>query len=153
MPVYALIVLALMLILPIASSLLEVFLDNHGIFELSVFLKWFVFWPVGVRLLLAGLRQIIQPRYTAETIFGLKSPEVQIVVRELGFANVAIGSIGTLSLAAPDWIVPAGLAGAIFYLLAGINHALHKPRNRNQNFAMVSDLSIALVLGVLLLPI
>ncbi len=153
MPVYALIVLALMLILPIASSLLEVFLDNHGIFALSVFLKWFVFWPVGVRLLLAGLRQIIQPRYTAETILGLKSPEVQIVVRELGFANVAIGSIGTLSLAAPDWIVPAGLAGAIFYLLAGINHALHKPRNRNQNFAMVSDLSIALVLGVLLLPI
>jgi hypothetical protein len=142
---YALIVLALMLVLPIASSLLEVFLGNHGVFALSVFLKWFVFWPVGVRRLLVGFRQILKPRYTA--------PDALIVVRELGFGNLAIGSIGALSLAAPDWVVPAGLAGAIFYALAGINHALHKPRNRHQNIAIVSDLSIALVLGVLLLPI
>jgi hypothetical protein len=151
--VYPVIVLVLMLILPIASSLLEVFLGNHGVFALGVFLKWFVFWPVGVRLLLAGFRQIFQPRYTAETVLGIKSPDALIVVRELGFGNLAIGSVGALSLAAPDWIVPAGFAGAIFYALAGINHALHKPRNRNQNIAMLSDLSIALLLGVLLLPI
>ena len=28
--------------------------------------KWFVFWTVGIQLFLAGLRQIVQPRYTAE---------------------------------------------------------------------------------------
>ncbi|MOA50332.1 hypothetical protein D3C78_1733370 [compost metagenome] len=60
--------------------------------------KWFVFWSVGWRLLLAGFKQIVQPRYTANVILGLKTDEALILVRELGFANVAMGVLGVLSL-------------------------------------------------------
>ncbi|HEY2685302.1 MAG TPA: DUF6790 family protein [Steroidobacteraceae bacterium] len=149
---YVPMVTALMLVLPIVSSILETYLSNHGVYSLGIFFKWFVFFPVGLRLLLAGARQIFQPRYTAEQILGIKSGDALIVVRELGIANLAIGTVGTYSIFNPDWVMPAGLAGAIFYGLAGINHLLHKPRTRNQSAAMVSDLFVAIVLAILLLP-
>jgi hypothetical protein len=144
--VYAAITLALMLILPIVSSLLEVFLGNHGAFAPGIFLRWFVFWAVGVGLLLAGMRQIVQPQHTAETLLGTKSSDA-------GMTHLSIGIVGAFSIVDADWIVPVGLVGALTYGLAGIKHVLHKPRARNQNIALVSDLGIALVLGVLLLPI
>jgi hypothetical protein len=149
---YLFIVLAFMFVLPLGSGALELFLFNEGAFGLGVFLRWFVFWSVGLRLLLAGLRQIFQPRYTAEDVLGIKGDQVLFMVRELGFANCAIGIIGTLSLMERSWVEPAALLGGVFYALAGINHLLHKGRSRNANIAMVSDLFVAIVLGVLLLP-
>jgi hypothetical protein len=143
---YFLIVAALMLGLPVASIVVETMLTDHGVLTMTVIGRWFVFWSVGVRLLMAGLRQIFQPRYTAETILGIKSSDSLLVVRELGIANTAIGSIGMGSLFFPGWVLPAGMAGAIFYGLAGINHAAHKERNRLQSVAMTSDLFVALVL-------
>jgi hypothetical protein len=69
----------------------------------------------------AGLRQVIQLRYTAETILGIKGADSLLIVRELGFANCAIGSIGIGTLHFPGWLLPAGIAGAIVYGLAGVN--------------------------------
>jgi hypothetical protein len=44
-------------------------LVTHAPLDLWLLLgRWFVFWAVGVRLLTAGIRQIAQPRFTAETI-------------------------------------------------------------------------------------
>ena len=149
---YVPMVAALMFVLPIGSSILETYIGNHGVFALGIFFKWFVFYPVGLRLLLAGARQILQPRYTAEQVLALTSSDALIVVRELGIANLAIGSVATWSLFNPDWVMPAGLAGAVFYGFAGLNHLLHKPRTRNQSVAMVSDLFVAIVLAILLLP-
>ena len=108
--------------------------------------KWFVFWSVGVRLFLAGTRQVIQPKYTAQVILGLKSEESLLLVRELGFGNLALGTLGIISLFLPAWQLAAALAGGIFYGLAGVNHVLHQHRNRLQNTAMVSDLFAAAVL-------
>jgi hypothetical protein len=108
--------------------------------------KWFVFWSVGWRLLLAGARQIAQPEYTAREILGLQSAESSTVIRELGFGNLALGVVGVLSLWLSSWQLAAALAGGLFYALAGINHALQKNRNRLRNVAMISDLFVALVL-------
>jgi hypothetical protein len=69
-----------------------------------------------------------------------------LVVRELGIANTAIGSLGVGSIWFPEWVLPAALAGTIFYGLAGINHITHKNRNKLQNVAMLSDLLMAAVL-------
>ena len=94
---YLFIVIALMLALPLISIVAQIILTDHvrlhGAWYLLIVAKWYVFWAVGVRLSLAGLRQIIQPRYTAETILGLKGAEALFFVRELGFANVATGSV------------------------------------------------------------
>jgi hypothetical protein len=142
---YFIVAAALLFVLPAASSLIESLVAAQGVPALIV-AKWFTFWAVGVRLSLAGVRQMVQPRYTAEVILGLKSAEALFVVRELGIANSALGVVGILSILAPTWLPPASLAGTVFYGLAGINHLRHKPRNSQRNFAMVTDLIIALIL-------
>jgi uncharacterized protein DUF6790 len=148
---YVVIVIALMLALPLISIVAQIILTDHGALQgaqyLIVVAEWYVFWAVGVRLSLAGLRQIIQPRYTAETILGLKGADSLFVVRELGFANVSMGSVGLASLGSPSWVTPVAMLGAIYYGLAGINHCFHKGRNKLQNLALVSDLFAAVVLA------
>ena len=142
---YIALVTLLMLVLPLGSIAAEA-LESHSGITLDLIAKWFCFWAVGIRLLLAGARQITQPRYTAQVILGLKSDESLLLVRELGFANFAIGLIGVGTLPSPDWRLAAALAGGTFYALAGFNHVLRPHRNRLEYFAMWSDLFAAAVL-------
>ena len=109
--------------------------------------KWFVFFGVGWRLGIAGVRQIAQPRFTAVDIFGLTEPGALVLVRELGFANLGAGIVGIASLWRPDFTLPAAIASAIFYAAAGAMHALANDRGTNENIAMISDLWIAAILA------
>jgi|ERR1700722_4269741 hypothetical protein len=143
---YVAMVVLLMLILPIASIVLDAFMHYQGIVHVILVGKWFVFWAEGMRLLIAGLRQIIQPRYTAQTILGIQDADAALIVRELGFANTAIGIAGVGSIFFPAWMLPLAVIGAIFYGLAGISHLTHKSRNSLENVAMTSDLFVSLVL-------
>lgn len=142
---YYIAVATLMLAFPLASVGIEAATTNTAI-DAALIGKWFVFWAVGCRLFLAGMRQIAQPGYTARVILGLKHDESLLLVRELGFANVAMGCVGIASLFVPSWRLAVALAGGIFYGLAGVNHAVQAHRNRLENVAMVSDLFAALVL-------
>jgi hypothetical protein len=145
---YYLVVAALMLVSPVASIVIDASLHFHGLPNLDLVGKWFVFWSVGVRLLLAGVRQIVQPGFTAKTLLGIDSTDSFVLVRELGFANTAIGVTAMCSVFFTGWIPACALAGAIFYGFAGINHLAHKNRNRLQTTAMISDLFAAAVLLV-----
>ena len=143
---YVVIVLLLMLVLPALSVVHErYFLGSHAAFPLLVG-KSFVFWGVGIRFVSAGVHQTVNPKYTAQTILGLKASEPWLVVRELGCANIAIGAVALGSALAHNWLTPAALAGAVFYGLAGTNHLVAKNRNRLQNVAMLSDLFACAVL-------
>lgn len=143
---YIAMLIGFMVIFPIGSIALEYVMHGGGTLNVAVVGKWFVFWAVGVRLLIAGLRQIVQPRYTAETILGVKNPDVWMIIRELGFANAAIGSAGLASIVLAGWTLPLAVIGAIFYGLAGTNHILHKQRNVLQSAAMTSDLFATVML-------
>jgi hypothetical protein len=144
---YLAVVVLLMLVLPIASIAIDV-ATTHGALSLALIGRWFVFWSVGVRLFLAGLRQIIQPQYTARVIFHLKHDESRVVIRELGFANVAIGLVGCGSLIWRSWAPAGAIAGTVFYLLAGLNHIGQSDRSSLESVAMVSDLVAAGILGI-----
>jgi len=139
---YFLMISLLMLVMPLAS----IFMETGLRLDLAVAGKWFVFWMVGARLFAAGARQILQPRYTAETILGIKGDANLVVVRELGFANLALGCGGIATLAAPSWTPPMALVGGIFYAAAGLQHALQSGRNKVESFAMATDLFAAVVL-------
>jgi hypothetical protein len=142
---YYLTVAAFIFVLPLLSLAAELLVANAS-FGPAVLCKWFVFWAVGWRLLLAGVRQIAQPRYTAQTILGIENAGSDILVRELGFANVAIGLLGVVSLRIPSWQLAAALTGGVFYALAGTNHAFQLRRNQLQNVAMITDIFAAVVL-------
>ncbi len=111
--------------------------------------KWFTFWAVGARLFLAGLRQTIQPRFTARDIFGLQSDDALPVVRELGLANLSMGTLGLASLALPAFTLPAACVGGLYYGLAGAFHLFRGEKGFNERFAMVTDVAICAVLAIL----
>ena len=69
------------------------------------------------------------------------------IVSELGFGNIAIGALGVLSIFNAAWIVPAAIAMAIFYALAGGKHVMNAERTASENWAMGSDLWAAVVLA------
>jgi len=144
--VYIAVVTLLLLVLPAGSMVIERLVTGSDAGLALLAGKWFGFWSVGVRLLLAGARQIANPRYTAETILGIKSQESWFVVRELGFANVALGCVGAGCLWSVAWVRAAALAGAVFYGLAGIHHTRSRDHNRLQRTAMWSDLFMSVLL-------
>ena len=146
---YFAIVALTMFLLPAASVLVEHALAPS---EPLLFLvgRWFVFWGVGVRLTMAGLRQFFQPAFTAKEIFHMKSEEALPLVRELGVANLASGVVGILSLSFPSFLPPVSISACLFYGVAGVRHALEADRSRNENIAMASDLFLCLVLAVYL---
>jgi hypothetical protein len=111
---------------------------------------WFVFWAVGVRLTLAGLRQYFQPQFTARDILGVDGREAFVFIRELGGANFAAGVVGLASLAFPTFTTPAALAAAIFYAVAAGEHLKSAHRGLNENVALGSDALVALVLALYL---
>jgi hypothetical protein len=142
---YYFVIATLMGLFPVLSITLEA--AHRGVPVNGLLIcKWFVFWAVGLRLLLAGFRQVVQPLYTARQILGLRTDESLFLVRELGFANIAIGTTATVSLFVPAWRFAAALVGGIFYGLAGCSHVFRTHRNRLENVAMVSDLFAAVVL-------
>jgi hypothetical protein len=141
--VYALSVVLLMAVLPLASIGGERIF--HGLPLMPLVGKWFVFWGAGVRLVLAGVRQFFQPRFTAEKIFNIRGNDALPVIRELGVANFATGVAGMASLGKPSFILPVAITAAIFYGIAGIRHLADGGRTANENIAMISDLLVALV--------
>lgn len=144
---YVLSIFLLMLVAPLISATIDAGSSN-GILRPNILGKWFVFWAVGARLFIAGVRQIAKPRYTAETILGIRAPEAQLVVRELGFANFALGLVGLGSLIVPAGRMLAVVSGAVFYGLVGINHLLHRSRNPLQSVAMISDVVACAALSI-----
>jgi hypothetical protein len=144
---YLAVIILLMGVFPALSVLIECSILHTGADLLFLIGKWFVFWGVGVRLMLAGLRQIANPTFTADVIFGVKEKAALTLVQELGFANLSIGLFGVLVLVRSEWIVPAAITGGLFYGLAGMKHVIKGDRNRTENIAMVSDLWIFLVLA------
>ena len=116
-----------------------------------VILLLFVFWAVGIRLFIAGARQVVQPQFTAEEIFDIHDRRSFAIVRDLGFANLCMGLLGICSLFRAGWIVPAALVGGLYYGLAGVGHIFHKRKNAKEYMAMISDGFVFLVLLIFLL--
>ena len=141
-------VVLLLFVLPVISIAVERLVGTHGSSLLVVVGRWFCFWAVGVRLFLAGVRQTIQPGFTAEAIFQVRSPAVWPIVREVGFANLSMGLLGLLSLWHREWLIPASLVGGLYYGLAGAGHLAGKERNAKETFAMITDFVPFVVLGV-----
>jgi hypothetical protein len=139
-------VLLLTLILPAGSVYAEQAL-SHSVLPLMFLIgKWFTFWAGGVRLLIAGIRQQLQPRATAQEIFGVMSDDPLVFIEELGMANAAMGVIGIVTVLVPAFILPAAIVSGLYYAQAGIGHLRHGRRNAQRNLAMVSDLFVTVML-------
>ena len=150
---YYLSIIFLMIIFPVCSIMIDLSM-NSPTNLLQVILKWFVFWAIGIRLTTAGLRQIFQPKFTSKEILGIIETRSLILVRELGFSNLSIGMIAIISSVVPHWLLPAATAGGLFMGFAGVHHLFQSNKNHRQQFAMVSDLAIFLILfTIIIIPV
>jgi hypothetical protein len=145
---YTLSIVLLLLVLPVASIVIEYFADPRPHDVMWLVGKWFTFWGCGARLFMAGVKQVAQPGFTAESIFNIHDPAASGLVREIGFGNLSLGTIGLVSVIAPSWLVPAAVAGGLYYGLAGLGHLMRPERNTKEQVALVSDLLIAALLAV-----
>jgi len=139
--IYLFSVMGFMLIFPVLSFLAEIFFTKHfAAWELLG--KWFVFWTIGVRLFTAGLKQAINPLFTTQYIFQIKSNESFAIVRELGFSNICIGLTGIVSLFMPHWRVVAAFTGGLYLGIAGLQHIVKGSLGFNESLAMISDIFV-----------
>jgi hypothetical protein len=137
----------LMLILPLVSIVIEfIFFKNGNLMFLVG--KWFIFWSIGIRLFTAGFKQATNPAFTLENIFDIQNKESQVVVRELGFANICMGFLGIISLFIEQFRLSAAITGGLYFGLTGLLHVFKKRDNKNETFAMVSDLFIFILMLV-----
>ncbi len=144
---YFIVVIGQTIVLPIISGVVT--LTTVGGDPVLVFGTWWVFWGVGTRLLVAGIAQVSGRGPTAE-ILGATAPTVQEkqLTRELGTANIGMGLAGLLALV-PGWALPAGLAGGVFLLIAGILHVPKRGKNAKEALATWTDLIVGFVVVVL----
>ncbi len=144
---YFIVVIGQTIVLPIISGVVT--LTTVGGDSVLVFGTWWVFWGVGTRLLVAGIAQVSGRGPTAE-ILGATAPTVQEkqLTRELGTANIGMGLAGLLALV-PGWALPAGLAGGVFLLIAGILHVPKRGKNAKEALATWTDLIVGFVVVVL----
>jgi hypothetical protein len=135
-------IVVLMLVLPVVSIIVERFGFTSTLSPWELAGKWFTFWGVGVRLATAGVRQAAKPGFTARDIFHLSSPDAEVIVRELGFANICMGLGAIVSGFAPSWRMSAAFIGGLYFGIAGMMHVIKKPVTPNEKLALISDLFI-----------
>lgn len=140
--------LLFMLVLPVSSIIIDNRSFNHCSTVLFLIGKWFVFWAIGLRLLIAGIKQTINPAFTLQSIFKIQSKESHAIVRELGFANICFGLLGTVSLFAQQFRLSAAIIGGLYMGLAGSYHIIKRPVSSNEIIATVSDVFIFLLMLV-----
>jgi hypothetical protein len=145
---YVVMVLLLLFVAPAGSIYADQHVWHSALPLMALVGKWFTFWAVGVRLFVAGLRQTIQPRFTARDIFNLQGDDALPIVRELGLANMSMGTLGLASLTLPAFTLPAAIVGGLYYGLAGLLHIGRGEKSVNERFAMVTDFAIFAVLAV-----
>jgi hypothetical protein len=144
---YFIIVILLLFVCPLVSVAIEAFRLHVTLTSSALIGRWWTFWAVGVRLFLAGLRQVVQPRFTAEEIFEIHDPSALPIIREIGFGNLSMGTLGICSIFRPDWVIPAAIVGSLYYGFAGLGHLPQKNKNAKEYTAMVSDLFVAGILA------
>lgn len=145
---YFIVVGLFLFVCPAASVVIEASRAHHSVIDPVLIVRWWTFWAAGVRLFVAGIRQVIQPRFTSEAIFRIRGASVLPLVREIGFANLSMGAIGIWSVFQMSWVVPAAIAGGLYYGLAALGHIPQKDKNAKEYTAMISDAFACLILLV-----
>ncbi|HMF70608.1 MAG TPA: DUF6790 family protein, partial [Flavitalea sp.] len=98
------------------------------------------------RLFTAGIKQASDPEFTAREIFRFTSRESFVVIRELGFANIAMGAMGILSVINDHWRLLTAITTCIFFGLAALQHFSKKPESVNEMIALLYDIIVFIAL-------
>jgi uncharacterized protein DUF6790 len=133
--------IALIAVLPITAALLESRIDQVPL-NAANYWKWFIFWGVGIRLFFKGIRLASTPQITGLSITSFKNRDSYLLLLELGFANMALGSMGILSVINDQWRLIAAIAGAIYFGLTDMLRLLKKTDGRHERVALIYNILV-----------
>jgi len=131
----------LVAVLPIFAAAIESCIDHVGL-NWSTYWKWFIFWGVGIHLFFKGIKLASAPQFTGLSLSSFKNSERYLLLLELGFANMALGSMGILSVINDQWRLIAAIAAAIYFGLADMLRLLKKPGGRHELVALLYNLLV-----------
>jgi hypothetical protein len=142
---YNLFVILTMAVIPIAAGCAETAKRKTNLADTLA--KWFILCAVGIRLTTAGISQLVNPGFTAG-LLGC-GQDAEIVVRELGIANVIFGALA-IACHRKDGLNLPGIAGGLFLALAGCLHLARGTRlnGTGEWIAMASDLWVLLLVAI-----
>jgi hypothetical protein len=133
--------IALLFVLPIVAAALESRID-HVVLNWPTYWKWFIFWGLGIRLFFKGVKLASTPRFTGLSLSSFKNRDSYLLLLELGFANMALGSMGILSVINDQWRLIAAIVGAIYFGLADMLRLLNKPGGRHELVALIYNVAV-----------
>lgn len=142
---YVVSVMVFTFVVPVVGATTECALTDTT-FTFEVLAKWFIFSAVGLRLLLAGIKQTSDPAFTAKQIFHIEGQESFPILRELGFANICFGLVGIVSMFMVEWRLVSAFGSGLYYGFAGLQHLIKRPAGVNEKFALWTDLVIFVAL-------
>ena len=135
--------IALLTVLPITAALIESRIDQVPL-NATNYWKWFIFWGVGIRLFFKGIKLASTPQITGLSLSSFKNRDSYLLLLELGFANMALGAMGILSLINDQWRLIAAIAGAIYFGLTDMLRLLKKTNSRHERVALVYNILVFL---------
>ena len=139
---YIISIFVMIFVLPVLSFSIEELVSKNEINDLASIGKWFIFYTAGIRLFIAGIKQITNPAFTAKAIFHFTGTESFAIIKELGFANVCAGLVGIISLFIPAWRIVSAFSSGLYYGFAGFGHLAKKSASTNERFALITDIIV-----------
>jgi hypothetical protein len=133
--------IALIAVFPMTAALLEAHSDQVPL-NWAGYWKWFIFWGVGIRLFFKGIRLASMPQMTSLSLSSFKNRESYLLLLELGFANMALGAMGILSVINDQWRLIAAIAGAIYFGLTDMLRLLKKTDDRHERVALIYNILV-----------
>lgn len=129
--------------IPVITIITELIVTDNNI--TYIILKWFVISIIGLRLIGAGLKQIIFPSFTAKSIFKIDNNNAFAIVRELGFANVCIGISAIISIFSIYMLISVAFIGALYFGADATAHII-RHKQKDELFACISDIYACIML-------
>jgi hypothetical protein len=107
-----------------------------------------LFWAVGARLFIAGVRQVAQRSRNSRPRAFSRSRTARHSRLCASSALPTCRQVGLASLAVPARVVPAAIVGGLFYGLAAAGHTFRGKRNFKEQTALISDIFAFVILAV-----
>ncbi|PVD52239.1 hypothetical protein DC498_10980 [Terrimonas sp.] len=107
--------------------------------------RWFIFWTVGIRLLVAGFTQVITAHRQGNTILLRGDPNGD-TRKIIGLVKILLAGLGFLCMINNEWSLLAAITVGLYIGLAGFQHDFKKPITWEDWIYMIYDLLVFLMI-------
>ncbi len=129
----------LKLLFPLCSVVGEYMIAATAI-DPGLIAKWFIFWGLGICLLVKGVVQLTIPRFAAFYSYHSINLKNREIVKQLGILNISIGALGVFSLFNEQAQQTAAFTAVIYFGLTTLWHFFRKADPAYEIISLVTDL-------------